>query len=66
MFRVVGEGVDEALALLRAYEPLIILGAAGYLLFDVAMLGICFAAFGNDVPAVGVLLLAYIIGQLEA
>jgi uncharacterized membrane protein YbhN (UPF0104 family) len=63
-FRVVGEGVDEALALLRAYEPLIILGAAGYMLFDVAMLGVCFAAFGNDVPPVGVLLLAYIIGQL--
>jgi uncharacterized membrane protein YbhN (UPF0104 family) len=64
VFRVVGEGVDEALALLRAYEPLIILGAAGYMLFDVAMLGVCFAAFGNDVPPVGVLLLAYIIGQL--
>jgi uncharacterized membrane protein YbhN (UPF0104 family) len=64
VFRVVGEGVDEALALLRAYEPLIILGAAGYMLFDVAMLGVCFAAFGNDVPPAGVLLLAYIIGQL--
>ena len=64
VLRVVGEGVDEALALLRAYEPLIILGAAGYMLFDVAMLGVCFAAFGNDVPPVGVLLLAYIIGQL--
>ena len=64
VFRVVGEGVDEALALLRAHEPLIILGAAGYMLFDVAMLGVCFAAFGNDVPPVGVLLLAYIIGQL--
>jgi uncharacterized membrane protein YbhN (UPF0104 family) len=64
VFRVVGEGVDEALTLLRAHEPLIILGAAGYMLFDVAMLGVCFAAFGNDVPPVGVLLLAYIIGQL--
>jgi uncharacterized membrane protein YbhN (UPF0104 family) len=64
VFRVVGEGVDEALALLRAHDPLIIFGAAGYMLFDVAMLGVCFAAFGNDVPPVGVLLLAYIIGQL--
>ena len=63
-FRVVGEGVDEALVLLRTYDPLIIFGAAGYMLFDVAMLGVCFAAFGNDVPPVGVLLLAYIIGQL--
>src|SRR6478735_8111307 len=34
------------------------------MLFDVAMLGVCFAAFGNDVPPVGVLLVAYIIGQL--
>jgi uncharacterized membrane protein YbhN (UPF0104 family) len=64
VFRAVGAGVDEALALLRAHDPLIILGAAGYMLFDVAMLGVCFAAFGNDVPPVGVLLLAYIIGQL--
>ena len=34
------------------------------MLFDVAMLGVCFAAFGNDVPPAGVLLVAYIIGQL--
>ena len=34
------------------------------MLFDVAMLGVCFTAFGNDVPPVGVLLLAYIIGLL--
>ena len=34
------------------------------MLFDVAMLGVCFVAFGNPVPPVGVLLVAYIIGQL--
>ena len=45
-------------------DPAITVGAAGYLLFDVAMLGVCFAAFGNDVPPAGVLLVAYIIGQL--
>ena len=28
------------------------------------MLGACFAAFGNDVAPVGMLLVAYIIGQL--
>jgi uncharacterized protein (TIRG00374 family) len=28
------------------------------------MLGACFKAFGNDVPAVGILLVAYLIGQL--
>jgi uncharacterized membrane protein YbhN (UPF0104 family) len=57
-------GVDEALALLRTREPALIAGAAGYMLFDVAMLGVCFTAFGNDVPAGGVLLMAYLIGQL--
>ena len=60
----VGEGVDEALRLLKAGDPKIILGASGYMLFDVAMLGVCFAAFGHDVPPAGVLLVAYIIGQL--
>ena len=28
----------------------ILVGATAYLLFDVAMLGVCFTAFGNDVP----------------
>ena len=60
----VGAGVDEALALLRTRDPGIVVGAAAYLLFDVAMLGVCFAAFGNDVPPVGVLLVAYLVGQL--
>src|SRR5215207_10286238 len=44
----VGDGVDEALRLLRTGDPRILVGAAGYMLFDVAMLGVCFAAFGND------------------
>jgi uncharacterized membrane protein YbhN (UPF0104 family) len=60
----VGEGVDEAFHLLRSLDLLILSGALGYMLFDVAMLGVCFTAFGNEVPPAGVLLLAYIIGQL--
>jgi uncharacterized membrane protein YbhN (UPF0104 family) len=60
----VGDGVDEALRLLKTRDPRILFGAAGYMLFDVAMLGVCFTAFGNDVPPAGVLLVAYIIGQL--
>ncbi|MEO8687141.1 MAG: lysylphosphatidylglycerol synthase domain-containing protein [Solirubrobacteraceae bacterium] len=60
----VGDGVDEALGLLRTGNPAILLGAAGYMLFDVAMLGVCFTAFGHDVPPAGVLLVAYLIGQL--
>jgi uncharacterized membrane protein YbhN (UPF0104 family) len=62
--RAVGDGVDEALRLLRTRDPALFAGAAGYMLFDVAMLGVCFAAFGNDIPPAGVLLVAYIIGQL--
>jgi uncharacterized membrane protein YbhN (UPF0104 family) len=57
-------GVGEALALLRTGDWMIIFGACGYMLFDVAMLGVCFQAFGNEVPPFGVLLLAYLIGQL--
>ena len=56
--------MDEALRLLRTGDLALIVGASGYMLFDVAMLGVCFTAFGNDVPPVGVLLVAYIIGQL--
>jgi uncharacterized membrane protein YbhN (UPF0104 family) len=59
-----GDGVGEALHLLRTREPALAIGAAGYLLLDVAVLGVCFKAFGNDVPPVGVLLLAYLIGQV--
>jgi uncharacterized membrane protein YbhN (UPF0104 family) len=62
--KVVADGVSEALRLLRTGDLLILFGAAGYMLFDVAMLGVCFIAFGNPVPPVGVLLVAYIIGQL--
>jgi hypothetical protein len=60
----VGAGVDEALDVLCARDPAVLLGAAAYLLFDVAVLGVCFKAFGNDVPPVGVLLVAYLVGQL--
>jgi len=62
--RTLGDGIGEAVWLLRTREPAIAAGAAGYLLFDVAMLAVCFTAFGNEVPPVGVLLVAYIIGQL--
>ena len=60
----VGDGVGEAMRLLKTGDPMIYLGAAGYMLFDVAMLGVCFTAFGHDVPPAGVLLVAYIVGQL--
>jgi uncharacterized membrane protein YbhN (UPF0104 family) len=58
------DGVGEALHLLRTREPALGIGAAGYLLFDVVVLGVCFKTFGNEVPPLGVLLLAYLIGQV--
>ena len=62
--RTVTQGVGEALELLRTRQPLIAIGTAGYLLFDIAVLAACFAAFGTELPPLGVLLVAYIIGQL--
>ena len=60
--RAIGDGVSEAVALLRS--PSMAIGSAGYMLFDIAVLGVCFPAFGNPLPPVDALLLAYIIGQL--
>jgi hypothetical protein len=59
---VIGDGMTEAVALLRS--PAAGIGSAGYMLFDLAVLAVCFPAFGNQLPPVDVLLLAYIIGQL--
>jgi uncharacterized membrane protein YbhN (UPF0104 family) len=57
-----GDGVHEAVSLLDS--PAVLIGSAGYLLFDLAVLGVCFPAFGNPLPPIDVLLLAYLIGQL--
>lgn len=62
--RSISEGVTEALALLRAREPGIPIGSLGYLLFDIAVLGAAFRAFDADAPSSGVLVMAYVIGQL--
>lgn len=58
----IGEGVEEAVRLLGS--PAVVLGSTGYMLFDLAVLGVCFPAFGNPVPPLDALLLGYIIGQL--
>jgi uncharacterized membrane protein YbhN (UPF0104 family) len=60
--RAIGDGVSEAGPLLRS--PAVAIGSSGYMLFDIAVLGVCFPAFGNPLPPVDALLLAYIIGQL--
>jgi hypothetical protein len=44
----VGDGVDEAVGLLRS--PAMGIGSAGYMLFDIAVLAVCFHAFGNPLP----------------
>jgi uncharacterized membrane protein YbhN (UPF0104 family) len=58
----IGDGVAEAVGLLRSYEMWA--GSAGYLIFDLAVLGACFPAFGHSEPPLDALLLAYLIGQL--
>jgi uncharacterized protein (TIRG00374 family) len=58
-----GDGVHDALSLLRRRQLGVLVGTFGYLAFDIAVLGACFRAFGQ-VPPFGVLVVAYIIGQL--
>jgi len=61
----VAGGIDEARALIRSGDRSVLLGAAGYMLLDVAALAAAFAAVGH-VPPVGALLLGYVLGQLGA
>jgi uncharacterized membrane protein YbhN (UPF0104 family) len=58
----VADGVDEAVGLLRA--PAMWAGSVGYMVFDVAVLAVCFPAFGSPLPPLDALLIAYIVGQL--
>jgi uncharacterized membrane protein YbhN (UPF0104 family) len=58
-----GQGVRDALILLRRRPFGILLGSFGVMGFDLAVLGVCFKAFGYS-PAVGILALGYLIGQL--
>jgi glycosyltransferase 2 family protein len=57
------DGVDQALELLRSHSLGVIVGSFAYMAFDIAALGFGFAAVGQ-VPAFGVLVLGYLIGQL--
>jgi uncharacterized protein (TIRG00374 family) len=57
------DGVDQAIALLRAHSLGVIVGSFAYMAFDIAGLGFGFAAVGT-VPAFGTLVLGYLIGQL--
>jgi uncharacterized protein (TIRG00374 family) len=57
-----GSGVRTAGELLR-HRPLGLLGAVAYWGFDIAVLGVCFDAFGRVVPT-AVLVMGYFLGTL--
>ena len=61
--RVLSGGVAEALALLRARDPVLLFGLAGYLAFDVMILWATFHAFGS-VPPLAIVWIGYLIGEL--
>ena len=56
-------GIRDARALVRSGSPLVIAGAVGYMALDLAALAASFAAIGAA-PPLGVLALAYVVGQL--
>jgi uncharacterized membrane protein YbhN (UPF0104 family) len=58
-----GQGVRDGLSLLRGRSAGVLAGSLGVLTFDMAVLGVSFAAFGAPVP-LGVLVVGYLIGQL--
>jgi uncharacterized protein (TIRG00374 family) len=57
-----GAGVRTAISVVRE-RPVVLLAAAAYWGFDIAVLGMCFRAFGQVVP-VAVLIMGYFIGTL--
>lgn len=57
------DGVDQAIALLRSGDVGVAAGSFAYMAFDILALGFAFAAVGHE-PLFGVLVLAYLIGQL--
>jgi uncharacterized protein (TIRG00374 family) len=59
----VADGVRDAIMLVRSRQPYTVLGAAGYMGFDLLALAAAFAAFGT-VPSLAAFVLAYTVGQL--
>ena len=58
-----GQGVHDAVQLLRQRSLGVLVGSVGTVTLDLAVLGVCFLAFGYS-PPIGVLVLGYLIGQL--
>jgi uncharacterized membrane protein YbhN (UPF0104 family) len=61
--RSLRQGVRDAVQLLRQRSVGVLIGSLGTVTFDLAVLGVCFLAFGYS-PPIGVLVLGYLIGQL--
>ena len=61
--RAVIDGTAEAVAILRARNRQVLLGAFGYWAFDNAVLWATFHAFGYS-PPIAIVLMGYLIGQL--
>jgi uncharacterized membrane protein YbhN (UPF0104 family) len=60
---VLAGGVEESVALLREHDPWLVVGAIGYLSFDIMMVWACFHAFGHS-PQISIVWMAYLIGEL--
>jgi uncharacterized membrane protein YbhN (UPF0104 family) len=58
-----GQGIRDGVLLLRQRSLGVLVGSLGFMVFDIAVLGVCFRAFGHS-PALGILALGYLIGQL--
>jgi uncharacterized membrane protein YbhN (UPF0104 family) len=58
-----GQGVSDGLLLLRHRPAGILAGSFGVMAYDLAVLGVCFKAFGYS-PPIGILVVGYLIGQL--
>jgi uncharacterized membrane protein YbhN (UPF0104 family) len=58
-----GNGIGDALSLLRQRSIGVLAGSVGTMAFDIAVLGVSFKAVGHS-PAFGMLVLGYLIGQL--
>jgi len=61
--RALSGGIADAVKLARGRNPQVLLGAVGFMAFDVAALAAAFASIGA-LPPIGVLLLGYVVGQL--
>jgi uncharacterized membrane protein YbhN (UPF0104 family) len=60
---VLSSGIRDAGTLVLSGRPLVIAGAVGYMALDLAALAAAFAAIGSP-PPLGLLALAYVVGQL--